>query len=68
MKDWSWTDPTAGELRIMRLPDRKAVYLVLVDEDGLQCVARTLGDREAVALASWLDAVVRPVDGGRFQP
>lgn len=60
--DWTWTSPDGSELRVMRLPDRKAVYVVLVDEDGMRCVARTLGDREAVALTAWLDSVVRPAE------
>ena len=61
--EWSWLVPDVGELRIMRLPDRKAVYVVLVDDDGMRCVARTLGDREATALTTWLDAAVRPAGG-----
>lgn len=39
----------------MQLPERKALYLVITDQDGMRCVARTLGDREATALVSWLD-------------
>lgn len=56
MSDWSFTNVAGVELRIMRLPDRKALYLVLVDDDGLTCVARTLGDREATALVGFLDS------------
>jgi len=53
----TWTSPAGGELRLMTLPDRKADYLVLVDSDGMRCLARTLGEREAALLAEWLDAV-----------
>jgi len=57
--EWSFT---AGdtELRIMRLPDRRAWYLVLVDADGMHAVARSLGDREAAALVTWLESVTSP--------
>lgn len=44
----------------MRLPDRNNLYLVLVDDDGMHCVARTLGDREAVALTGFLDSITSP--------
>jgi hypothetical protein len=58
-REWSYT--SAGtELRIMRLPDRNNLYLVLVDDDGMHCVARTLGDREAVALTGFLDSITSP--------
>jgi hypothetical protein len=58
-REWSYT--VAGvELRIMRLPDRNNLYLVLVDDDGMHCVARTLGDREATALAGFLDSITSP--------
>lgn len=64
--EWSFTGSDGTELRVMRLPDRKALYLILTDEDGMHCVARTLGDREATALVSFLDsltAAVRDVGG-----
>lgn len=54
--DWTWTAPDGSELRVMALPDRKALYAVLIDAEGMRCVARTLGDREAAALVKWLDA------------
>jgi hypothetical protein len=58
-REWSYT--AAGvELRVMRLPDRNNLYLVLVDDDGMHCVARTLGDREATALAGFLDSITSP--------
>jgi hypothetical protein len=56
----TWTAPVGlelSELRLMSLPGRKHAYLVLVDADGMRCVARTMGEREATLLASWLDAV-----------
>lgn len=55
--DWSYQFQDS-ELRIMALPDRKSLYLVLVDADGLHCVARTIGDREAAALVAWLDSAL----------
>lgn len=55
---WVWLAPGGAELRVMQLPDRKALYLVITDDDGMRCVARTLGDREATALVSWLDSVL----------
>jgi hypothetical protein len=55
--DWTWTAPNGSELRVMQLPDRRALYIVLVDAEGMRCVARTLGDREATLLVGWLDAV-----------
>jgi len=57
-KDWVWTAPDGAELRVMQLPDRKSLYVVLTDNDGMRCVARTLGDREATALVTWLDNAV----------
>lgn len=62
--EWSFTSPDGGELRVMRLPERKALYLVLTDDDGMTCVARTLGDREATALVRWLDSITGQVDTG----
>ncbi|HEX4391380.1 MAG TPA: hypothetical protein VH084_07530 [Mycobacterium sp.] len=57
--DWSFTNSAGVELRVMRLPDRQNLYLVLIDEDaGMHCVGRTLGDREAMALTAFLDSVV----------
>jgi hypothetical protein len=59
--DWSFTNAAGVELRIMRLPDRQNLYLILTDEDmGMHCVARTLGDREALALTSFLDSLTGP--------
>jgi hypothetical protein len=58
-KDWSWTTAKGYELRIMQLPSRRSLYLVLIDSEGMRCVARTLGDREATALVAWLDDAVR---------
>ena len=57
-KTWSWTAPNGSELRILQLPDRQKAYIVLVDEFGMTSVARTMGDREAEALAKWLDSVM----------
>lgn len=56
-REWSWTAPDGTELRLMHLPDRNNLQLVLVDDDGMRQIARTLHDRVAVALAVWLDAV-----------
>jgi hypothetical protein len=56
--DWSFTNAAGVELRVMALPDRKSLYLVLVDDDGLHCVAKSMGDREAAALVAWLDAAL----------
>jgi hypothetical protein len=56
--EWSWTAPDGSELRIMMLPDRKSLYAVLVDEEGMRQVAKTMGDREATALVKWLDMVI----------
>lgn len=61
MSEWGFTTPDGAELRVMRLPDRKSLYLVLTDDDGMHCLARTLGDREATALVSWLDGVTNAV-------
>lgn len=58
--DWSWAAPDGAELRIMQLPDRKALYLVLIADGEMTCVARTMGDREATALVTWLDTTVGP--------
>lgn len=58
-REWSYTVGDT-ELRMMRLPDRQNLYLVLVDGDGMHCVARTLGDREATALAGFLDGITSP--------
>lgn len=55
--EWSFTNAAGVELRIMRLPDRQNLYLILTDDDGMRCVARTLGDREATALVAFLDSV-----------
>jgi hypothetical protein len=57
-KDWSWTTADGTELRIMQLPDRRNSYIVLTDAHGMTAIARTMGDREAEALATWLDSVV----------
>ena len=55
MNEWSYAIG-GTELRVMRLPDRNNLYLILVDEEtGMHAVARTLGDREAVALVAFLD-------------
>lgn len=58
-KEWSWLGAGGSELRVMQLPDRKALYLVLNNDDGMHCVARTTGDREAAVLAAWLDEQLR---------
>ncbi len=57
-QEWSWTAPDGTELRLMHLPvPGFNLQLVLVDDDGMRQLARTLNDRAAVALAVWLDAV-----------
>lgn len=58
--EWAYVLPNGDELRVMRLPDRKALYLILIDGDGMHAVARTLGDREVTALVAWLDAATGP--------
>lgn len=57
-KDWTWTAPDGSELRLMQLPERQNLQLVLVDDDGMQQVARTHGDRAATKLAAWLDSML----------
>ena len=58
-KDWTWTAPDGSELRLMQLPDRQNLQLVLLnDDDGMQQVARTHSDRAAAKLAAWLDAML----------
>jgi len=57
-REWTWPAPDGTELRLMRLPDRQNLQLVLVDDDGMHQIARTLSDRAATELASWLDAVI----------
>ncbi|MGH3966405.1 MAG: hypothetical protein ACRDZO_27975 [Egibacteraceae bacterium] len=57
-REWSWTAPDGTELRLMRLPDRQNLQLVLVDDDGMHQIARTLNDRAATALAAWLDEAI----------
>lgn len=53
--EWLW-EADGEEVRIMALPDRKAVYLVMVDDDGMAQVARFLDDAAARRFAAWLDA------------
>lgn len=57
-REWTWSAPDGTELRLTRLPDRQNLQLVLVDDDGVYQIARTLNDRAATALAGWLDAVL----------
>ena len=57
-KDWTWTAPDGSELRLMQLPERDNLQLVLVDDDGMQQLARTRNDRAAERLAAWLDAML----------
>jgi hypothetical protein len=54
--EWSFV-ANGVELRIMMLPERRNLYLVMIDSEGMRAVARTLGDREAAALVSWLSGV-----------
>lgn len=55
--EWSYVLSDGAELRLMRLPERRNWYLILIDEDGMHAVARTLGDREATMLVGWLQAL-----------
>jgi hypothetical protein len=54
-EDFTYVNSAGHELRVMWLPDRKCMYLVLVGEHGMTCVARTLGDPEAERIVAWLD-------------
>lgn len=57
-QEWAWTAPDGSELRLMQLPDRQNLQLVLVDDDGMHQLARTQSDRAATRLALWLDSMI----------